>query len=326
MSKSFYGKMSYKKIYSNQHRKKQTNHNSYYYNISSTTEDKTNRYKHNKNNNANLLNSTTYDFCRVIPKGPKYKLWFYMNNYEPIVYISKLAETNWKPYKGNYSFNLDVCIGNGTICVGTLIKYNGMRLFFMENILSSSLFPTIVFTSLSWLDIQTYIYAILDKYFKTNCSMQNMLFFGMPVYARHENELKSLIYKQISYPIYCIQYLHNDRMWYTRYEESSQPYIETFEVTADSYHDTYYIKINKEVSEYTRLLIPNYKTSVMMNKIYRYVRENTNLDYIEESEDEDEFQNINENKYVNLDKICVFRCQLNTRFNKWVPLEYIKEK
>mgnify|MGYP003328747202 CR=1 FL=1 len=49
---------------------------------------------------------------------------------------------------------------------------------------------------------------------------------------------------------------------------------------------------------YNIMFIPDYKTSVMMNNIFRKIKENKNLDYIEESDDEDDFQNIDIDKYV----------------------------
>ena len=39
-----------------------------------------------------------------------------------------------------------------------------------------------------------------------------------------------------------------------------------------------------------------------MNKHFRIIKENDNLDLLEESDDEDEFENIDEDKYVYLDE------------------------
>ena len=38
--------------------------------------------------------------------------------------------------------------------------------------------------------------------------------------------------------------------------------------------------------------IPDYKTSIFMNKLFRTIKENDNLDALEESDDEEEFENI----------------------------------
>ena len=62
----------------------------------------------------------------------------------------------------------------------------------------------------------------------------------------------------------------------------------------------------------------------MMNSIFRKIKENDNLDLLEESDEEDEFENIAEDKYVDLEKLYRFRCVLHDRFNMWVPIERIE--
>ena len=69
--------------------------------------------------------------------------------------------------------------------------------------------------------------------------------------------------------------------------------------------------------------IPDYKTSVKMNNLFRIIKENSNLDALEESDDEDEFENENENKYVHLDKEYKMMCEYNYKFKKWVPLHTV---
>ena len=67
-------------------------------------------------------------------------------------------------------------------------------------------------------------------------------------------------------------------------------------------------------------MLPDYKTSVMMNKIFRKIKENQNLDALEESDDEDEFENTNEDKYVYLNKCVNMNCSFSSKFNKYVPI------
>jgi hypothetical protein len=57
-----------------------------------------------------------------------------------------------------------------------------------------------------------------------------------------------------------------------------------------------------------------------MNKIFRNMKENYNLDALEESDDEAEFENEKEDKYVFLDRCVKMNCQYNHKFKKWVPL------
>jgi hypothetical protein len=71
--------------------------------------------------------------------------------------------------------------------------------------------------------------------------------------------------------------------------------------------------------------IPDYHTSVLMNGIFRKIKENRNLDYIEESDDEDEFENTDENRFVDLEKRELMECIFNHKFKKWVPLRSVKQ-
>ena len=68
-------------------------------------------------------------------------------------------------------------------------------------------------------------------------------------------------------------------------------------------------------------LIPNFKTSVFMNRLFRNIIENERLDTMEESEDEADFENIEHDKYVALSKEYIMTCRFHKRFCKWVPIE-----
>jgi hypothetical protein len=72
--------------------------------------------------------------------------------------------------------------------------------------------------------------------------------------------------------------------------------------------------------------VTSYKHSVILNTLFRNIRENSNLDYIETSDDEEEFENVCVGKYVDLDKTIYMRCVYNNTFKKWEPIEEIKTK
>lgn len=69
--------------------------------------------------------------------------------------------------------------------------------------------------------------------------------------------------------------------------------------------------------------IPNYKTSVMMNTIFRKIKENARLDSMEESDDDEEFENIEHDKFVSLQAEYKMICRLNKKFCKWVPIQIV---
>ena len=100
--------------------------------------------------------------------------------------------------------------------------------------------------------------------------------------------------------------------------------MRTFILKPDAQNDIYYVLHNKDdpITDKTMIAhIPNYKTSVMMNSIFRNIKENRNLDALEESDDEDEFVDRDTNKaqFVDLNKCVRMTCAFNHRFKRWQP-------
>lgn len=97
-----------------------------------------------------------------------------------------------------------------------------------------------------------------------------------------------------------------------------------FQVSADIQFDVYHLhafgKNNSKVY-YDIAYIPTYKSSVFMNSLFRNIRENINLDYIEESDDEADFQNVNPDKYVDTDKTIKMECVFHSKFKRWIPIK-----
>ena len=102
-----------------------------------------------------------------------------------------------------------------------------------------------------------------------------------------------------------------------------------FQVKADIAFDIYRLYAygpNNSQVYYNVAYIPNYKTSVYMNGLFRNIRENKSLDAIEESDDEEDFENIACDKYVDLSKVLTIECRFHSKFKKWVPLKAVSQK
>jgi len=103
-----------------------------------------------------------------------------------------------------------------------------------------------------------------------------------------------------------------------------------FIVSADIQNDIYHLvdpddSANNNFSNSTLIAsIPDYKTSVMMNALFRTIKENKSLDALEESDDDDEFENTNIDKFVDLTKKIKMKCIFNSKFKKWTPIECVK--
>jgi hypothetical protein len=61
----------------------------------------------------------------------------------------------------------------------------------------------------------------------------------------------------------------------------------------------------------------------MMNNLFRTIKENQRLDSMEESDDECEFENIDQDKFVSLRTEYKMICKLNKKFCKWVPISIV---
>lgn len=95
-----------------------------------------------------------------------------------------------------------------------------------------------------------------------------------------------------------------------------------FWVSADIMYDMYYLYTKNDIV-FQHAGIPNFQTSVMMNKLFRVICENDVLDKVEESEDEEDFEDIREDKHVDLNKKVLMECRFYPQFKKWVPIRTI---
>ena len=100
------------------------------------------------------------------------------------------------------------------------------------------------------------------------------------------------------------------------------PKKKIFTVKPDLQNDIYHLYQNGQY--FDTAYIPDYKTSVMMNQLFRKIKENDNLDALEESDDEEEFENEREDRFVYLDKVLEMECYLHSKFKKWVPCKGTK--
>lgn len=97
----------------------------------------------------------------------------------------------------------------------------------------------------------------------------------------------------------------------------------TFKVTPDIQNDIYYLHDIETNTIVEKAYIPDYTTSVMMNRLFRNIKENENLDALEESDDEEEFEDQNIDKFVDLNKSYHMVCKYHFKFKKWVPLRVL---
>jgi hypothetical protein len=97
----------------------------------------------------------------------------------------------------------------------------------------------------------------------------------------------------------------------------------SFFVTADLQSDIYHLVDPKSIYKVDFAYIPNYKTSVFMNSLFRNIKENMNIDAIEDSDDDEDFYDTRYDKYVDLKKRLLMECIYHKKFKRWVPFRNI---
>ena len=63
-----------------------------------------------------------------------------------------------------------------------------------------------------------------------------------------------------------------------------------------------------------------------MNSLFRKIKENINIDYGEESDDEETFQDMRVDKYVDLACEHMVECVFNHKFRMWEPIRKVETK
>lgn len=277
---------------------------------------------HKKIHNANVI--------LAIPEGIKCFAWFTTYNNENVCFILELTEKNTvvNIKKSNTSF-VD-CLALGTIFYGTLFKYNNVECFCIEDIYYYKGKNHIHTSYFNKLEILKHIFT---NELTQNVLNNNFIIFGLPLFHTNFNtllnEIQSLPYK-ISSLKYRFFEKHNTRkimsMAYFKPNEIQHknytPKRAIFKLMAGIAPDIYNLFIFKCGKEefFDIAHIPDYNTSVMMNKLFRNIRENHNLDFIEESDNEEDFEDIREDKYVYLDRSLNVSCVYNCKFKRWVPI------
>lgn len=275
----------------------------------------------------NIHKKVHSDVYLIIPKGYKFFAWFKCWNNENVCFIMQV-DSRTKSISQiniyNCIFDYKLCAGRGTICYGTLMK-DKSHIFCVEDIFYYK-GKNVNFCNFK--HKLNYLENMFSSHLKQKVYTKNDIVFGLPIMSNNYNNIIEKI-NNINYEMYCIQMRkYNKNGPYLNYKIRIQPKLyATFEVRTCIDEDLYelYIKNSNNIEKHNYAYIPDYKTSVYMNSIFRNVRENDNLDYIEESDDEEMFENINLDKYVDLNKKIKMKCMYVHKMKLWKPIEISNE-
>ena len=93
-------------------------------------------------------------------------------------------------------------------------------------------------------------------------------------------------------------------------------------VEASTDHDTYMLYAEERNGNRIGVAdLPSYEDSIRLNSLFRNVRENTNLDWAEDSEDEDVFEDISAEKWIRVGSRLPMVCVKHRGRRGWTPIE-----
>ena len=261
----------------------------------------------------------------LIPHGVKVFAWFTFYKDQNLCIIIHQNKYNLITKVEETHLCFDKSLSYGTIIIGTYFNYNNMRYISCEDIYSYKG---------DYIYEKVYIekFKILKKIFESELQQmaytKNFTILGLPFSS---NDLKETFAKIKFIPYNVKGVLFRDLQKTNPYglilNNQIQPVECIFKIKATIQQDIYnlYCKgYNTDTEFYGMACIPDYKTSVMMNQHLRMIKENINLDLLEESDEEEEFENISEDKFVNLKKILYMNCVYIKKFKKWKPIECVK--
>jgi hypothetical protein len=246
-----------------------------------------------------------YNVLLSIPFGKKYYIWFTYFLEHDICLLIELNKNREIVNVQHYTkiINVSVKLAKGTLLYGCIAAEH----FFIEDIYFYYGLPV---GKLPWGTKLGYIYDILLNNNMPPIKLPNheaiittKTINTTVKYNVHHNQYRSLT--ELT-PFLNVQPLPNKQFFLI--EPSSK---------CDIYH--LYSQTTIPPTYIGIAAIPTYKISVLMNNIFRKIRENSDIDLIEESDDEEDFENKDENKYTLIEKKVLIECQYNEKLKKWIP-------
>lgn len=265
-----------------------------------------------------------YSHILIIPEGELSYVW--IHNKGSFLINKSLGKK--KIFCSNHP-----SLQKGTLLEGVYFQYNNVFFFAIQDIF----YYKGVNISRSSFEEKLRIFGTI---LKNDIQQQpaDEIIFGLPILVENEKWLKKYIEK-CPYPIQYIQYRNalkqrGNHRFQLPFAELNDNYC-VMNVSADIQHDIYHLTGTYNKKPYGTACIPDYKTSVFMNSIFRNIKENANLDAIEESDEEEEEgdekylsldSSTNLLKFVDITLVRQMKCKYHSHFKKWIPIELINEK
>lgn len=240
--------------------------------------------------------------CMLIPYGIKCYIWFTRYQNENACFLLELFNKKInKVYRIGLHYNSSLCNERGTILYGTIFmnyKYK-LKMISVEDIL---------FKNKPIKNTHEERMEIILRLFKEEKIKSKKIMIGFPIMM----EMKDV--KPIDdYKVQFCQYQEGETIMkipFKDFEKKVTNVNSVFTVRSSDQNEIYELYDGGKFIDIA--FIPNYDTSVMMNKLFK--SSTTSLDAYEESDNEDEDVVVDELK---------MECRFHEKFQKWVPISVV---
>lgn len=267
----------------------------------------------------NILHKKVYaDVYMLIPTGQKAFVWFTYWQYKNACFLLRLNEKNnicdITPYPTCFASSLAL----NTVIYGTVFTNNNLTHFSCEHLFY---YKNICLDKTPFSEKLRVLQDIFETELKQVAYTPEFLILGLPVMKTNYDQILACI-NGLPYGVQGVRFCHLIQNYSLGLYKFNKPSVqeEVFQVKATLDADIYHLYDKSNVFIDTAF-VPSYKSSVYLNSLFRRIRENINLDYLEESEDENDYENTAIDKFVDLDKSYMMRCVYNRKFRKWQPVE-----
>jgi hypothetical protein len=273
---------------------------------------------------------SNYNLILAIPQGNKCFIWFTKINAKNSMILINIANNN---NDNNYYFSNIYLLNNQfdnelleTILYGTSFEVQNKLYFSIEDL---CYYKKINFSHESFLNKLNNLNYMLTNYIYKINDFDNSIIIGISLMCNNYLELNNIL-QNIPYEITELKYiLSNEKYIHVKYKKYIPPQPQNkkiqkniFKVIPQIKTDIYNLYLlNKSTNEYdfhSVAFIPDYKSSIIMNKLFHGLKDYKNLDYLEDSDDEFENNDETENNWKFME--CVF----NNKFKKWIPIKVIE--
>ena len=272
-----------------------------------------------------ILHRKVYtDLYMLLPYGSRVFAWFTFYKNQTICVILHMNKYNIITKVEETKLCFHRSLSYGTIISGTYFTHNNMRFISCENIYQYKGDNIYKKQYKNKLEILKNIFTLE---LQQKAYTKGFTIFGLPFITDN----LSSAFNQINIMPYNIRGVlcrdwNNEEFGILLNKQAKEC---VFKIKACLEQDIYnlYCRSDRNACDndyYGNACISNYNTSVMMNNHFRTIKENINLDLLEMSDSEEEFENVDTDKFVNLKKIMYMKCVYIKKFKKWKPVESVK--